>query len=229
MEAAAGRMIHRQGAGHAAVTFEAPHGTESRVLCDGEIVQFGRSAECPIRFAYAPLVDAGVPRVAGRLILAGGRVFVEASDAAGRPALEVVASGRPPVLLAAGDGFAPAESQFRIIVHGQSATWPLDVAAAARSTTSSSDAGEVPTARHSLELTDAQRRVIEAYIAPLQRGRLEPATHREVAERLGLHQNTAREVLYSVWSSLFSAGIPMPDVADKRVAVVEAIRLHRLL
>jgi hypothetical protein len=28
---------------------------------------------------------------------------------------------------------------------------------------------------------------------------------------------------------MFAAGIPMPDVSDKRVAVVEAVRLHRLL
>ena len=41
--------------------------------------------------------------------------------------------------------------------------------------------------------------------------------------------NSAREALYEVWAKLFAAGIPMPDVSEKRIAVVEAVRLHRLL
>ena len=86
-----------------------------------------------------------------------------------------------------------------------------------------------PRAASSVAFTDAQRRVIAAYLEPVRRGRLEPATHREVADSLGLHQSSARQALYGVWSALFAAGVPMPDIADKRVAVVEAVRLHRLL
>jgi hypothetical protein len=74
-----------------------------------------------------------------------------------------------------------------------------------------------------------QRRVVAAYMEPLRHGRLEPATHREVAAALSYHPNSAREALYEVWARMFAAGIPMPDVAEKRVAVVEAVRLHRLL
>jgi len=213
----------------AGVTFEAPQGTESVVLCDTDVAEFGRAGTCRVRFGYAPVADLGVPRVAGRLVVAAGRVFVEALDVAGRSALEIVAAGRPPVMLAAGDGFAPSETAFRVIVHGQTRSWPLDVAVRPDSHLLSPDTTDEPTRTHVLTLTDSQHRIIDAYMEPVRRGRLEPATHREVADALGCHQNSAREVLYSVWSVLFAAGVPMPDVADKRVAVVEAIRLHRLL
>ncbi len=213
----------------AGITYEAPHGTESLVLHDGDVVQFGRGGSCAIRFAYAPVADTGVPRIAGRLVVAGDRVFVEASDGPGRSALEVTAPARPPILLAAGDGFAPAEHTYRITVHGRDRSWPIDVAVAPPVRDRHHHATDAPTERHALELTDAQRRVLEAYTAPLRRGRLEPATHREVADALGCHPNSAREVLYTVWSALFATGIPMPEVADKRVAVAETIRLHKLL
>lgn len=217
-----------EGTPRAAVTFEAPHGPESMILHDGEIAEFGRARECAIRFGYAPVADPGVPRVAGRLITAGGRVVVEGIDAPGRSALEICADGRPPMMVAAGDAFAPAETSFRVTVHGQARTWRLEIVVRPQVLTAR-DSDDSPTRTHELRLTAAQRRIIETYLEPLRRGRLEPATHREVAEALGCHQNSAREVLYSVWSSLFAAGVPMPDVADKRVAVVEAIRLHRLL
>jgi len=219
----------RAGDGGVGVTFEAPHGVESVVLTEDGVAEFGRSGACVLRFGYAPIADTGVPRVAGRLVVAAGRVFVEALDAPGRPALEISAAGRPPVMVAAGDAFAPAERSFRITVHGHLRSWPIDVVMSPRTASPAGSDVDEPTKRHRLDLTDAQRRVIEAYVAPLRRGRLEPATHREVAEALELHQNTAREVLYSVWSALFAAGVPMPDIADKRVAVVEAVRLHRLL
>ncbi len=215
--------------GRVAVTFDAPHGIESVVLADGDVAEFGRAGTCPIRFAHAPIADTGVPRSAGRLIVAGGRVFIEATNQPGRSALEVSAAGRPPVLVATGDGFAPSESEFRVTVHGQLRSWPLDVVLAPDLEERTHPTTDDPTVTHQLTLTEAQRRVVEAYLDPLRRGRLEPATHREVAASLDCHQNSAREVLYSVWSSLFAAGVPMPDVADKRVAVCQAIRLHKLL
>lgn len=213
----------------AGVTFEAPHGIESVVLCDSEIADFGRAGTCRIRFGYAPIADLGIPRIAGRLVVAAGRVFVEAIDASGRSALEITAAGRPPTMLAAGDGFTPSETAFRVTTHGAHRSWPLDIVVRPEDHAPATDSVDEPTRTHALPLSDAQRRIINAYMDPIQRGRLEPATHREVARSLGCHQNSAREVLYSVWSALFAAGVPMPDVADKRVAVVEAIRLHRLI
>jgi hypothetical protein len=215
--------------GRAAVTFPAPHGTESVVLRDGEVAEFGRGGECGVRFGYAPLADVGVPRVAGRFVVASARVFVESVDVAGRRSLEIVTVGRPPLLLGVGDGFAPSEPEFRVMVHGEQQAWALSVVVRRDTPDASRSGWEPPTRSFELQLTDMQRRVVGAYIEPLHHGRMEPATHREVASALSYHPNSAREALYEVWAKLFAAGIPMPDVSDKRVAVVEAVRLHRLL
>ena len=211
------------------MTFPAPHGTESLVLHDGEVAEFGRGGTCQVRFGYAPIADVGVPRVAGRFVVAGERVFVESVDATGRRTLEIIAAGRPPVLLGVGDGFAPSEPEFRVMVHGEQQAWGLSVVVRRDIPDPSRSGWEPPTRSFELRLTDMQRRVVAAYIEPLRHGRMEPATHREVATALSYHPNSAREALYEVWAKMFAAGIPMPDVSDKRVAVVEAVRLHRLL
>jgi hypothetical protein len=182
-----------------------------------------------VRFGYAPIADVGVPRVAGRFVVAGERVFVESVDVTGRRSLEIIAAGRPPVLLGVGDGFAPSEPEFRVMVHGEQQAWTLSVVVRRDMPDSSRSGWEPPTRSFELRLTDMQRRVVAAYIEPLRHGRVEPATHREVATALSYHPNSAREALYEVWAKMFAAGIPMPDVSDKRVAVVEAVRLHRLL
>ena len=217
------------GLGRAALTFPAPHGTESLILADGDIIDFGRGGDCQARFAYAPIADTGVPRVAGRLVVASNRVFVESVAAVGRPSLEITIAGRPPMLLGVGDGFAPSEPEFRITVHGNLRTWPLTVAVRRDHSGPADNDKEPPTRTFELRLTDMQRRVLAAYMEPLTRGRHEPATHREVATAMSYHPNSAREALYEIWAKMFAAGIPMPDITEKRVAVVEAARLHRLM
>jgi hypothetical protein len=215
--------------GRVAVTFPAPHGTESLVLHDGDVAQFGRSGDCDVRFGYAPIADVGVPRVAGRFVVAGERVFVESVGVTGRRSLEIIAPGRPPMLLGIGDGFAPSENQFHVTVHGEQRAWVLSVVVRRDVPDARRSGWEPPTRSFELRLTDMQQRVVAAYVEPLRNGRMEPATHREVATALSYHPNSAREALYEVWAKMFAAGIPMPDVSDKRVAVVEAVRLHRLL
>ncbi len=210
------------------MTYAAPHGTDVHVLQDGEVVDFGRDGSCAVRFAYAPVADQGVARVAGRLLVAGGRVFVESRGAQGHRALEVRADGSPVVQLGHGEGFSPRSSSFEVLVHGDRA-WRLQVDVRHAAHEGADDSNDPPTNRLTLELTPAQRRVLEAYSAPVLRGRLEPATHNEVAGTLDLHANTVREALYEVYARMFTAGIPMPDVTDKRVAVVEAARLHGLV
>lgn len=86
-----------------------------------------------------------------------------------------------------------------------------------------------PTKRFSLDLTESQYAVLTAYCEPPSRGRSEPATHKEVAAALNYHPNTVREILYEIWARMFAQQVPMPDVSDKRVAVVEATRVHGLL
>ena len=213
----------------AAVLFDAPHGRDSVLLHDGEVVEFGRGGSCGVRFGFAPVVDTRVPRVAGRLVAAAERVFVEVADAPRRPSVEIVVAGRPTVVLAVGDGFAPAEPEFGVRVQGELAAWWFSVRVRREQRRAAPDDALPDTRSLDVGFTPAQRRVLVAYMAPLQRGRWEPATHREVGEALSCHPNTARNTLYEVWSKLFAAGVPLPDIADKRLAVAEALRLHRLL
>jgi hypothetical protein len=214
----------------AVITYPAPHGAEALRLHDDQTVAFGRSEECEVRFAYAPVADRGVPRVAGSLAVVNGRVFVESAGEQGlHRALTIRTDAGTTRQLAVGDGASPRERRFEIYVHGDSGPWRIGVAARARPPRSSSPEGpDPPTHHHAVTLTDLQQRVLDAYAEPIRRGRLEPATHRQVAAALSYHQNTVREVLYDIWALLFAEQIPMPDVDDKRVAVVEAARLHGL-
>ncbi len=212
------------------VTYPAPHGTEALVLHDGDVVRFGRGSECEVRFAYAPTADPGVPRVAGCLVVSHRRVFVESSDQLGHRALTVRADEGGTVQIPVGEGHSPRTARFEVLVPGEVEPWRIAL------TVRASPAGDPrptsddpPTRRHSLTLTPLQRTVLAAYSEPLARGRLEPATHREVGTALSYHPNTVREVLYEIWAEMFAEQIPMPDVSDKRVAVVEAARVHGLL
>ena len=212
------------------VTYPAPHGVEAIRVHDDEIVAFGRGAECAVRFAYAPVVDRGVPRVAGSLAVVNGRVFVESTGTLGGRALTIRTDVGVTRHLPVGDGVSPRERHFEIVVHGESGPWKIGVAARPRSVSVSAlSSADPPTRHHELVLTPVQRRVLEAYSEPVRRGRLEPATHRQVATALSYHPNTVREVLYEIWARMFAEQIPMPDADDKRVAVVEAARLHGLV
>ena len=114
-------------------------------------------------------------------------------------------------------------------VRGTDQIWKLVVTVRADEPALRREPAGPPTRTYVLELTPMQRKVVEAYLEPLQRGRLEPATHKEAAARLSYHPNSVREALYDVWSRMFAAGIPIPDISDKRIAVVEAVRIHGLL
>jgi hypothetical protein len=217
------------GVGRAVVTFPAPHGTDAVTLCDGEGVAFGRGAECQVRFGYAPVPDEGVPRVAGNLLAVNRRIFIESATQPGHRALELRSTAGT-TQIAAGEGFSPRDSQFDLFVRGEDSVWKLGVTV--RATVDSSDVGrsdDPPTKRFSLDLSESQYAVLVAYCEPPSRGRSEPATHKEVAAALNYHPNTVREILYEIWARMFAQQVPMPDVSDKRVAVVEATRVHGLL
>jgi hypothetical protein len=218
------------GVERAVVTYLAPHGTDALTVHDGDVVLFGRGAECHIRFAYAPVPDEGVPRVAGSLLAANGRVFVESAAEPGHRALELRTGGGATVQIPVGEALSPREDQFDLFVHGTGALWKLSVTVR-NSPRRFVAEGRVdpPTRRHELVLTDLQRAILVAYSEPMTRGRAEPSTHKEVAAALNYHPNTVREILYEIWSLMFAEQIPMPDVSDKRVAVVEAARVHGML
>jgi hypothetical protein len=220
---------NRAGVERAVVTYSAPHGTDAFTLCDGDAVSFGRGAECRIRFGYAPVPDEGVPRVAGSLVAVNQRIFIESATQPGHRALEL----RGPAgttQIAAGEGFSPRENQFDLFVRGETSVWKLGVTV--RETVEAliaQQSDDPPTKRFSLDLTESQYAVLAAYCEPPSRGRSEPATHKEVAAALNYHPNTVREILYEIWARMFAEQVPMPDVSDKRVAVVEATRVHGLL
>lgn len=215
--------------GRAVVTFEAPHGSDAHVLDDGDVVAFGRDSSCGLRFAHAPVADRGVARTAGRFLVAGARVIVESRSEVGHRALEIRVENGPPVQLAPREAFSPGQDAFEVLVFGEHA-WPLRVAVRAEDTIAGhATSAEPATNRVELTLTPAQTRILRAYAAPVLRGHLEPATHGDVAGSLALHANTVREALYEIYARMFAAGIPMPDVGDKRVAVVEAARVHGLV
>jgi hypothetical protein len=221
---------HGEAEERAVVTYPAPHGVDAVTLRDGDCVTFGRGADCDVRFGYAPLADRGVPRRAGSLIAANRRIFVESAAEPGHRALTLREPEGSVFQLGVGEGHAPRSSRFEVLVPGETTVWKLAVTVRAPGASAAvAEHADLPTHRHQLELTDTQRRVLDAYAEPIRHGRMEPATHREVGAALHYHPNTVREVVYEVWAAMFAAQIPMPDVSDKRVAVVEAARTHGLL
>jgi hypothetical protein len=213
----------------AVVTYHAPHGMDARTLRQGDVVAFGRGAECDVRFGYAPRTDRSVPRVAGHIVVMNGRVFVESSPTVGHRAIEVRSPGRT-VQIPIGEGYSPRERKFEVVVRGSPEPWPLAVTVRSDAVLQGrSDDTDPPTATYSLGLTELQQAVLGAYFEPIRNGKLEPATHRTVAARLNYHPNTVREALYGIWTAMFEQGVPMPDISDKRIAVVEAARIHGLV
>lgn len=213
----------------AVVTYPAPHGIEAETLSEGDVVDFGRGAECPIRFGYAPQPDQDVPRIAGQFIVMNNRVFIESSAKIGHRALEVRTGSRV-VQIAIGEGYSPNDPKFEVLVRGSAAPWKLSVTVRSEAVLrSDADAADPPTTHYALDLTRLQLAVLETYCEPLRRGRIEPATHKEVAAALNYHPNHVREALYQIWTQMFEQGVPMPDISDKRMAVVEAARVHGIL
>ena len=212
----------------AVVTFPAPHGAEAATLCDGSTTAFGRATECEVRFGYAPTLDEGLPRIAGRLVVASHRVFVESAAREGHRALGLNTTDGIRQL-GAGEGFSPRDNLFEILVRGDR-TWKLAVTLRSEGLFPvANDALDPPTRQFSLDLTEQQFAVLAAYCEPPGRTWAEPATHREVAGQLNHHPNGVREILYDIWAKMFEQQMPMPDVSDQRIAVVEAARNHGLL
>jgi hypothetical protein len=212
----------------AVVSYPAPHGIEALTLREGDVVSFGRGVECRVRFGYAPQPDQDVPRVAGQFIVMNDRVFIKSSAMIGHRALEVHASDRT-VHIPIGEGYSPRDTKFDVVVRGTTAPWQLNVTVRTRSDMRGRpDASDPPTSHYTLGLTDLQRAVLEAYSEPLERGKSGPATHRDVATKLNYHPNTVREALYEIWTLMFEQGVPMPDISDKRIAVVVAAKVHGL-
>lgn len=216
-------------AGLASVTFSGPDGgAVERLIDDREVIPFGAGGECGVRFGHAPVRDRSVPGIAGRFLAIGSRVMVECAESPGYRALEMLVPGEAPRLVPLGEAWSPRAREFAVVVAGAgNSSWRLDLTVRRR--TVPRGTSPEPTGLEPVELDPAELEVLAAYAAPLNRGQLEPATHRQVAATLHMDYNTVRAKLYRIGRRFFAAELPMPEVSDKRVAVVECARIHGLL
>jgi hypothetical protein len=206
----------------AAVIYPAPHGTDGVLItpASGPFVAFGRGGDCAIRFGYAPHPDTRLPRRAGAFLIAGTRVAVENTSTTTPASLQVRAPGQPPVEVSPGEVYAPSALEYDVIVRGER-DWTQTVRVRPFTSLPPSH-GDPTTQDWDLNLSDQEHRVLAAYLTPLQAGRLEPATHTEVAAALHYSTNKVRSDLYSIWAKMIAGGVPVPDYHDKRMAVTTA-------
>ena len=210
-------------------------------LYDDSVVTFGRGESCEARFGHAPVRDWEIPRVAGWLVIAHGRIFVEAAgmpdphrEESGRPqpvrrALQVSAAGGPPVPVAAGSAYSPSEEIFTIEVVGATDTWELDVVARSRDEGEDLTMHEPHTHGVVIDLTDVQREVLLAYAEPVLAGSVEPATHDQVAAKVYMSRSQVRRHLERLSDEFFAKRLWSPDSGDTRVRVVETARHNHIL
>lgn len=205
-------------------------------LFDGDVITFGRGVDCELRFGHAPVIDRSLSRRCGALVVANGRIAVQAAervssdcDAATirRPVTVKVDNG-PSRPLASGEIWGPNAEIFTVSVCGES-TWLLDVVNFRDGGFTPLTTGDPPSVMPRVELTDELWQVLRAYAEPMLRGERFPATHEQVAERINWNRMTARRRLERIYDEFYLRRIDMPDVADMRIKVVEAALSHGLL
>jgi hypothetical protein len=212
----------------ARIEYPTPKGSCTLEVFEGDLLHFGRGPACRIRFAHAPTADQSIPRVAGTLIAANGRLFVDSSSHVGHRALEIH-TGKRKVQIPLGEGMS-LTGDCDVVIRGYNRNWILHISVHAVSAVVRSDSrDELPTAHVKLELTEMQWMVLRAYYEPIRLGYHEPASHREVATALGFHLNTVRNKIYEIRDLMYVNGLQMPETKDARVAVIEATRIHGLL
>lgn len=215
-------MTAMRGVGTAEVTVRSDGraGDASYRTSIADVVAFGRGEGCGLRIGVG---DPEVPAVAGWLVPAHGRVFVEAAPGVHR-ALQVSSAGGPPVPVPAGAAFAPAASSYTVQVLGGVDTWELAVSGARRHDSTIHRGAEVV-----IDLTDDELSILRAYAGPVVAGRTEPATHDEVAAAVHMSRSQVRRRLDRIERHFSDLHLWLPDVDDRRVRVVEAARHNGVL
>jgi len=213
-------------AGEVLAAVSSEHGT-ALVTFDDEVV-FGRDPRAQIRIGVLPVYDDVVPRLAGRVFAVHDRVVVE--NLHDTLAFDLRVDNRPLLTVPPGDWHSPRERTYELLVTGGVTTYVLAVTVnvdrtrtqrlAAGDPDSDPPTGAVPV------LTARQRKILDAYVAPLAEGAT-TATHAQVAERLGISRSTVRVECERIWSALFLAGVPMRDLGDARDEIVDAWGRHR--
>ncbi len=211
---------HRDSAVRAEVEFQ-----------NGEVLRFGRGADCEVRFGHAPVRDQRVPRMAGRILVVGERAVVESPERATkaeRASLRLTCLGYQPQNIAPGAAYAPPGRIFSVHVAGE-LDWVLDVVLRSHPGGLSSVSDDTSTAGEVLELSSRDMAVLLAYSRPLLRGGLEPATHSEAGRAVGVSFSTARRSVDTLLDRFYAAGLRIPDARDSRIALVHAAIDHGLL
>ncbi|HEY8526368.1 MAG TPA: hypothetical protein VIL48_15455 [Acidimicrobiales bacterium] len=205
--------------------------TDERVVvlpAEGEVT-FGRSPNAALRIGHVPVYDDVVPRMAGRMLSCAGRVLVENLDET--LAFDLRVTGRPLVTVPPGEVHGPRDRAFDILVAG---TFRYVLAVTVnrdhtptRIVPAGAATGEEPPTGARLRLTERQRRILDAYVAPLADGGVTAASHQQVAEAVGVSRALVRLECHRIWSEMLLAGVPMRALGDARDEVADAWARHR--
>jgi len=76
-------------------------------------------------------------------------------------------------------------------------------------------------------LTERQRKILDAYVAPLQHGGA-PASHQQVADQLGISRSLVRLECQKIRNELLVSGVPMRSLGDARDEIADAWARHRI-
>jgi len=198
------------------------------VISPGPGVTFGREPHAHLRIGHAPLYDDVVPKRAGRVFAHDGRMVV--ANLHESLALDIRIDGRALVPVPPGHWHAPPERTFDVLVTGtltyelavvvNSAHNPTRVVAADDPYCPEPPTGARP------RLSERQREVLDAYVAPLAKGQ-PPASHQQVAQTLGVSRSLVRLECNRIWSELLVAGVPMRSLGDPRDQIADAWARHR--
>lgn len=204
-------------------------GTRTVVLAPGHPVSFGRSPSARLRIGHGPVCDEVVPDLAGEVFVHDGRVVV--ANLHDTLALDIRIPRRPLLSVPPGDWHAPVDRAYAVLVTG-TFTYELAVTvgtgggARRGDRGCTGDGGQRRVARP--RLTDRQRRILDAYVAPLAEGGTAAASHQQVADAVGISRSLVRLECHRIWREMLVAGVPMRTLGDLRDEVADAWARHRL-
>jgi hypothetical protein len=198
------------------------------ISLDGEAT-FGRDSSVDLRVGHAPVHDDVVPRRSGKVFAHDGRLVVSNLDDS--LAFDIRVADRPAISVPPGDWHSPRDRAFDIVINGAltymlTVTVNTDHNATHMLTSDEPDTHEPPTGARP-QLTERQRCILDAYVAPQAAGG-RPASHQEVAQALGISRSLVRLECHRIWSELFLAGVPMRDLGDARDEIADAWARHRI-
>jgi hypothetical protein len=199
------------------------------VVPRGGEATFGRDSSVDLRVGHAPVHDDVVPRRSGKLFTHDGRLVVANLDDS--LAFDIRVADRPAISIPPGDWHSPRDHTYDIVING-ALTYTLTVTVnTEHNRTQRLDGEEIATQEPPTgarpRLTERQRQILDAYVAPQTAGR-RAASHQEVAQALGISRSLVRLECHRIWSELFLAGVPMRDLGDARDEIADAWARHRI-